>query len=237
MTLGASRSRRDAEAVGDGTGGGVTATGAGTPTRATRSRRRAEEGVESNARLTATTAVVLLVLLAAEGLTLLSVHSLLKPHVFIGMLLVPPVLLKMGSTGYRFVRYYLGSPAYRRRGPPPWFLRLLGPFVAVTTVTVLVTGVALLFVGEGQRSNVLFLHKASFILWFGAMALHVLAHALDTARLRTPRLVRKNPKAGARGGAPAVGGARERGPGRAPRAAHAGQGRLLGGPRGPLTPP
>jgi len=176
MTLGASRSRRDAEAAGDGTG-------AEAPTRGTRSRRRAEEGVESNARLTATTAVVLLVLLAAEGLTLLRVHSLLKPHVFIGMLLVPPVLLKMGSTGYRFVRYYLGSPAYRRRGPPPWFLRLLGPFVAVTTVTVLVTGVALLFVGEGQRSNVLFLHKASFILWFGAMALHVLAHALDTARL------------------------------------------------------
>jgi hypothetical protein len=126
---------------------------------------------------------VLLVLLAAEGLTILSVHSLLKPHVFIGMLLVPPVLLKMGTTGYRFVRYYLGSPAYRRRGPPPWFLRLLGPFVAVTTVTVIATGIALLFVGQGERSNMLFLHKASFVLWFGAMALHVLAHLLDTARL------------------------------------------------------
>ncbi len=178
MTLGASRSRREAEGVGDGVGRAEDARPSGT-----RARRRADEGVESNARLTATTAVVLLVLLAAEGLTLLSVHSLLKPHVFIGMLLVPPVLLKMGSTGYRFVRYYLGSPAYRRKGPPPLLLRLLGPFVVVTTVTVIATGVALLFVGQGQRSNLLFLHKASFVLWFGAMALHVLGHLLDTARL------------------------------------------------------
>jgi hypothetical protein len=27
------------------------------------------------------------------------------------------------------------------------------------------------------------LHKASFVLWFGAMAVHVLGHLLDTARL------------------------------------------------------
>src|SRR6516162_11181634 len=83
-------------------------------------------GVEANARLTGSTAAVLLVLLAAEGVTVLSVHSLLTPHVFIGMLLVPPVLLKVGSTGWRFVRYYRGSGAYRRKGPPPLLLRLLG---------------------------------------------------------------------------------------------------------------
>ena len=29
----------------------------------------------------------------------------------------------------------------------------------------------------------LFLHKATFVLWFGAMALHVLGHLADTARL------------------------------------------------------
>ena len=35
---------------------------------------------------------------------------------FIGLLLVPPVLLKLASTGYRFVRYYSGAPPTARRG-------------------------------------------------------------------------------------------------------------------------
>jgi hypothetical protein len=51
--------------------------------------------VAGNARLTAANAVVLLVLLAAEGITILRVHQLLSPHVFIGMVLIPPVLLKV----------------------------------------------------------------------------------------------------------------------------------------------
>jgi hypothetical protein len=70
---------------------------------------------------------VLLVLLAAEGLTILRVRSLLSVHVLIGTVLVPPVLLKVGSTGHHLARYYLGSPAYRRKGPPPPVLRLLRP--------------------------------------------------------------------------------------------------------------
>src|ERR1700676_4477524 len=109
------------------------------------------EGPEGNARLTGTVAAVLVLLLAAEGVTVLSVRSLVAPHVFIGMLLVPPVMLKIGSTIYRFVPFYKGSEAYRRKGPPPALMRLLGPFVVVLTVTVLGTGVALLFVGRSAR--------------------------------------------------------------------------------------
>src|SRR6266700_2655738 len=40
-------------------------------------------------------------------------------HMFVGLLLIPPVALKLASTGYRFVRYYTASPAYRRKAPPP----------------------------------------------------------------------------------------------------------------------
>lgn len=160
----------------------------------TRAERRAEKGVESNGRLTASTAVVLLVLFAAEGFTVLSVRRLLTLHVFIGMLLVPPVLLKIGSTSWRFVRYYLGSPAYRRKGPPPPLLRLLGPFVVVCTLVVLASGVALLVVVPGLRQQMLFLHKASFVLWFGAMAVHVLGHLLDTARLAPRDWLRRTRK-------------------------------------------
>jgi len=128
-------------------------------------------------------AALLLVLLAAEGLTILRVRSLLTPHVVIGMVLVPVVLLKIGSTTWRIARYYLGDPEYRRKGPPPLVLRLLGPFVVALTVAVLATGIALLFSPTAGRSQWLFLHKATFVLWFGAMTLHVLGHLLDTARL------------------------------------------------------
>jgi hypothetical protein len=144
---------------------------------------RGTDGVESNARLTGSVAAVLFVLLAAEGITILRVRGLLSAHVFIGMLLIPPVVVKMGSTTYRMVRYYLGAPAYRRKGPPPAVLRLLGPFVVILTVVVLASGVALLLAGPSWRSSLLLLHKASFVLWFGAMAIHVLAHLVDTAKL------------------------------------------------------
>jgi len=140
-------------------------------------------GAESNARLTGTVAAVLLLLLAAEGVTVLRIRALLTPHVFIGMLLVPPVLLKMGSTGYRFARYYRGSPEYRRKGPPPAVLRVLGPVVVLLTLTLFASGIALLFAPHGLRQELLFVHKASFVLWFVAMAVHVLGHLLDTARL------------------------------------------------------
>jgi hypothetical protein len=162
-----------------------------------RRSRRLNEGVEGNARLTGSTAAVLLVLFAAEGLTVLRVGALLTPHVFIGMLLVPPVLLKLGSTTWRFARYYLGSPEYRRKGPPPTLLRLLGPVVVALTVAVFATGIALLLGPPAWRSSLLLLHKASFVVWLLVMAIHVLGHVLDTARLahrdwfgRTRRQVR-----------------------------------------------
>lgn len=149
----------------------------------THSRRRKRNGAEANARLTGSTAAVLLVLLALEGLTIVSIRSLLTPHVFIGMLLVPPVLLKMGATTWRFGQYYLGTPAYRRKGPPPAVLRLLGPVVVLLTLLVFVSGIALLLGPVSWTSRLLLLHKASFVVWFGAMAVHVLGHLVETARL------------------------------------------------------
>jgi hypothetical protein len=140
-------------------------------------------GVEGNARLTGTIAAVLLVLLAAEGVTVLRVRALLNFHVFIGALLVPPIALKIASTGYRFVRYYAGSPDYRSKGPPPALLRVLGPLVVVLTIVLFASGIGVLFASDGLRRELLFVHRASFFLWFAAMAVHVLGHIRDTARL------------------------------------------------------
>lgn len=145
--------------------------------------RPSSNGVEGNARLTSSTAAVLLLLFAAEGFTILSVQSMITPHVFIGVLLIPPIALKIGSTTYRFFRYYTGSPEYRRKGPPQPLLRLLGPLVVVSSVIMLASGVALLFVGTGLRQNMLLLHRASFVIWFGLMTIHVLGHILETTRI------------------------------------------------------
>ena len=148
--------------------------------------RDATGGAAGNERLTAMTGAVLLVLLAVEGLTILSIHQLLTWHFFFGMLLIGPVLLKIGSTCYRFARYYTGSKPYVRKGPPAILLRLLGPVVLATSVGVIGSGVALAIVGPGP-SLWLFAHKAFFVLWFGAMSIHVLWYAP-----RLPRLLRSD---------------------------------------------
>lgn len=141
---------------------------------------------EGNERLTAMTGAVLLVLLGAEGITIAEIHQLLTVHFFIGMLLIGPVLLKMGSTGYRFVRYYAGSPEYVRKGPPALLLRLLGPVVMLTSISVVGSGIALALAGPGP-SLWLFVHKASFVLWFGAMTVHVIWYAPRLPRLLSAR--------------------------------------------------
>ncbi len=142
-------------------------------------------GTEANARLTSSTALVLLVLLAIEGVTVLQVRSLLTLHVFVGMLLVPPVLVKLSSTLWRFAKYYTGSREYREKGPPPVVLRLLGPFVSILTIVMFASGILLLLGPLAWRPNLLLLHQASFVLWFGCMTIHVLGHIKETAELST----------------------------------------------------
>jgi hypothetical protein len=138
-------------------------------------------GPEGNEILTSATALLLLVLLAAEGVTVVHMSGLLTLHKFLGMVLIPPVALKLASTGYRFVRYYAGSRAYREKGPPLLPLRLLAPVLVVTTVTVLASGVWLLALGY-KSDLVLEVHKVSFIVWIGLFALHVLAYLLRAVR-------------------------------------------------------
>lgn len=139
-------------------------------------------GVEANARLTAIAGLVLLVMLAAEGLTILSIRSLISWHAAIGLALIPVVGVKLGSTLWRFGRYYWGDLRYRAAGPPHPIMRLLGPVIVVTTAIVLATGIAAWVAGP-HNGPWLSLHKASFVVWFGAMAIHVLAYTRRALRL------------------------------------------------------
>ncbi|MDX6299449.1 MAG: hypothetical protein QOF53_663 [Nocardioidaceae bacterium] len=151
-------------------------------------------GPAGNAVLTAWTGLVLLALGVAELLTLFDVRGLISWHVAIGGLLIPPALLKTGSTGWRMVRYYLGHRPYREAGPPVLLLRLLGPLVVASTVALLGTGVLLILLGE-QRSRVelfslvlfridwITLHQVAFAVWAGATGVHLLTRIVPALRL------------------------------------------------------
>jgi len=140
-----------------------------------------------NEQLTALAGILLTVLLAVEGATLLNLRALLTVHAFIGMFLIPVVALKMGSTGWRMARYYLGREEYVLRGPPPLPLRVLvAPVVVASTLVLFGTGVYLLATHEVQGTAV-GLHKASFVVWLVSTSVHVLARLV---RMREALLAR-----------------------------------------------
>jgi hypothetical protein len=157
-------------------------------------------GPAGNARLTAWVGLIVLVFFLAESATLISVGHFITAHILIGAFLVPLVLLKTVTTGWRIVRYYQGSPAYRKAGPPPLLLRILGPLVVLTGVAVLGSGLALVALGQSSYRNLvtllgfgispLTIHQASFVAWLTATGLHVLGRtipAIQVARGAGPR--------------------------------------------------
>jgi hypothetical protein len=157
------------------------------PTRISLIERLTAGGTDGNERLTTATGFVLLILLALLGVTILRIRPLLNEHMFLGVLLIGPVMLKLASTGYRFIRYYTSEARYRRKGPPTTPLRLLAPIVVISTIVVFASGVALMLLGPSSRDTLLPIHKISFFVWVAATALHVLAHLADLRRVLMPR--------------------------------------------------
>jgi len=155
-------------------------------------------GPAGNAQLTAWTGLLLLALAVVELVTLIDVRGLLSWHVVVGVLLVAVAALKIGSAGWRFVRYYGRNRPYRQAGAPPLLLRILGPLVVLATVAVLGTGLWLIAVGPesghttlvtvlGQRIDLLSLHQTSFIVFAVAAGLHLLARFVPAVVLATER--------------------------------------------------
>lgn len=150
-------------------------------------------GPAGNARLTAWAGLLLLAGFIAECVTLLSLHAMLKVHILIGAILIPLVVLKSATTGWRIIRYYRGSPSYRSAGPPPLLLRVLGPFVVLTGLAVLGSGLALIPLGQaslvsvvtvaGRRIDALTIHKICFVLWLALTGAHVLARTIPALKL------------------------------------------------------
>lgn len=150
-------------------------------------------GPAGNARLTAWTGLLLLVFFLVESATLISVGHFITLHILIGAFLIPLVLLKTVTTGWRIARYYRGSADYRQAGPPPMLLRLLGPLVVLSGLAVLGSGLSLVALGSSTFSpivtiagfsiNALTIHQASFAVWLVATGLHVLARTVPAVKV------------------------------------------------------
>src|SRR5580704_12800945 len=148
-----------------------------------RSRSLTGGGADGNEELTAVNGAILIVLLAVIGFTIPQLSQFIWLHLFVGLLLIGPVLLKMASTGYRFVRYYTRDAEYVRKGPPEIALRLIAPMVVISTVAVFATGIGLIIVGPADRNPMLLLHKVSFIVWVVFTSLHILGHLPAVGRV------------------------------------------------------
>ena len=133
-------------------------------------------GPEGNRRLTALLGALLLAGIVVELATLmLGLRQTLPVHIFVGVALIPIVMLKLASTGWRMIRYYTRSPAYRAEGPPRPLLRGIAPLVVGSTAALLGSGVGLVFAGpHGHFFRAV--HSASFALFLLVVGAHALAH-------------------------------------------------------------
>jgi hypothetical protein len=130
-----------------------------------------------NERLTAAVGLLVLAPILVEVATiLLGVHTFMSLHVFVGLALIPAVLLKLASTGWRFARYYTRSSAYVAQGPPQIAMRLLAPLFVVATVVLFGSGVAMgVLQGHGLQIARR-LHGPVSVIWLVLLGLHVLVY-------------------------------------------------------------
>jgi len=129
-------------------------------------------GSRGNEILTSVSAAGLVALLAVQLVTVLALGSMIRVHLFVGVVLLGPVALKLATTGYRFLRYYTGAREYREKGPPPTLLRAMAPLLVAATIGLFATGVIMLIDGQSEGA-VRGLHVASFWVWIACFAVHV----------------------------------------------------------------
>jgi hypothetical protein len=137
----------------------------------------AELNPDGNERLTAAVGIVLIVLTLVELATVLfGLQQFLSLHVFVGFVLIPPVLLKLASTGWRFTRYYTWREAYRLKGAPQLIMRLLAPILVTATVVLFASGIAM-GITHGRALHIARqLHGPASVIWMVLIGVHVLVY-------------------------------------------------------------
>ena len=154
-----------------------------------------DPSVDQNERLTALAGASLYVLLVAIALTVIRLPEQLPLHYLVGFLLIPPVALKLASTGYRFARYYLGGAADGRPDPPPALFRfIVAPLLVASTVGVFASGLELWAFGLAYGQAWTTAHTVSAVVMVLSGSAHVMGHlrrsaaaAVEEVRASAPR--------------------------------------------------
>jgi hypothetical protein len=132
---------------------------------------------DGNERLTAVVGLLLIVPIVVELVTIvLGVHTFMSLHVFVGVALIPPVLLKLGSTGWRFGRYYTRNREYVAVGPPQLAMRMLAPLLVVATVVLFGSGVAMGVLHGHALQTARRLHGPASAVFLVLIGVHVLVY-------------------------------------------------------------
>jgi hypothetical protein len=130
-----------------------------------------------NERLTAAVGLLVLIPVLVEVATiLLGVHTFMSVHVFVGLALIPAMLLKLASTGWRFARYYTRNRAYVAQGPPQIAMRLLAPLFVAATVVLFGSGVAMGLLHGNALQIARRLHGPASVIWLLLLGLHVVVY-------------------------------------------------------------
>ncbi|MDQ2741077.1 MAG: hypothetical protein M3Z66_02075 [Chloroflexota bacterium] len=128
-----------------------------------------------NLQLTAVSGLLLLILLAVAYVTGTFFGPLRGAHFFVGFALIPPLALKLASTGWRFVHYYVGAARYRAAGPPWPLPRLLAPPLVLVTIVAILSGVVLWAEGT-ERGIWSTVHTDSIVVLLVLTAVHLGIH-------------------------------------------------------------
>lgn len=137
--------------------------------------RNGSSPVVGNLHLTSLAGLSLMVALAAVYGTGALFGDLRPAHFFTGFLVLPLLLLKLLSTGWRALRYYLRHRMYHAAGPP-WLLpRLLAVPLVLVTVIAMVSGVILW--GQGtSRGTWASVHTDAVVVLVLLLGIHVVVH-------------------------------------------------------------
>lgn len=130
-----------------------------------------------NERLTAAIGVLVLAPVVVEIATvLLGVHTFMSLHVFVGLALIPAVLLKLTSTGWRFARYYTRNRAYIALGPPQIVMRVIAPLFVTATVALFGSGIGMGILQGSALQIARRVHGPASAIWLALLGLHVLVY-------------------------------------------------------------
>jgi hypothetical protein len=136
----------------------------------------AAKRVFGNRALTSWTGLLLLPGLTVVALSGLVFGNYWQLHYVAGLSLVPLLVVKLGSTTYRALSYYMRRAIYRAAGAPEWVGRLLAPALILSTIVAMATGIWM-WSQQSEAQPWAKLHVLSVLAMGACVGLHLLLRA------------------------------------------------------------